>query len=110
MKYTTLYLEENTIEIHNSIWGKETIIVNGEIVSSKYSFFGAKHIFNSTENNKEVAWVLEIGMSMRGVTFNLHKDGIPVIVSHKNTNFVLGIMLGIVFVTIMIRVFEYYLS
>lgn len=35
MKYTTVYLDENKIELFNTILGKETIKVNGEIVSEK---------------------------------------------------------------------------
>ena len=38
MKFTTIYLEENIIEIHNSFLGKETIKVNNKIVSEIRSF------------------------------------------------------------------------
>ncbi|WP_154199772.1 hypothetical protein [Ancylomarina sp. 16SWW S1-10-2] len=38
MKFTTIYLEGNTIEVHNSFLGKETIKVNNKIISEKRSF------------------------------------------------------------------------
>jgi hypothetical protein len=49
MKFTTIYLEKNIIEIHNSFLGKETIKVNNEIVSEICSFFGAEHGFKLNE-------------------------------------------------------------
>jgi len=97
MKYTTIHLEGNTIEIHNSILGKETIRVNGEIVSQHYSFFGAKHLFNITENGNEVACKINIKLSMNGVVFDFYKDDKPAIVAAKNKTFVVGIFIGIVF-------------
>ena len=35
MKFTTIYLDENKIEIVSSFAGKETIKVNDEVVSQK---------------------------------------------------------------------------
>ncbi|MER0441132.1 hypothetical protein [Emticicia sp. W12TSBA100-4] len=41
MRYLTLNINPNTrIDIDNSIWGKETIKYNDEIVSEKSSFWG----------------------------------------------------------------------
>jgi len=96
MKYTTIHLEDNTIEIHNSLLGKETIRVNGEIVSQHYSFFGANHLFDITENGNEVACKINIKLSINGVVFDFYKDDKPVIVAAKNKMFVVGIIVGIV--------------
>lgn len=38
MKLVTYYIGDNTIEIENSILGKETVKLNGEIVSQKVQF------------------------------------------------------------------------
>ncbi len=45
MKYTTIYIGENKIEVFNTLLGIEKIKVNGEIVSRKFSIFGTEHNF-----------------------------------------------------------------
>ncbi len=81
MKFTTIYLEENTIEVYNTFLGKETIKVNNKIVSEKSSFFGADHNFNIYENGIKVDCRIELGFSFNGVVFNFHKNNKPVIIS-----------------------------
>ena len=99
MRITTIFLDENKIEIYNSIFGKETIKVNDKIVSEKHSLFGAKHIFNIIENGNSVECMIDIGLSINGVVFDLHKANNPIIVSPKNGFPVfLTLVLGIVVV------------
>lgn len=88
MKYYTIELGENTIEIYNSVFGKETIKVNGKIVSNKYAIFGAEHFFHILENGKEVKCKIDIGGF---VGFKFYKDDKPVIISQKHyfANFVI---------------------
>jgi len=81
MKCFTIYHEGNKIEVFNSIWGKETITLNDEIVSSKYSVFGSEHIFKST--NDSGYYRLDIGFSYNGVCFSLYKDDKVIIESTK---------------------------
>jgi hypothetical protein len=81
MKFTTIYLEENTVEIHNSFLGKETIKVNNEIVSEIRSFFGAEHRFKLHENTNIIDCRIKIGFSLHGVVFNFHKNNKPIIIS-----------------------------
>jgi|TARA_B110000037_G_C16815952_1_gene381627 hypothetical protein len=81
MKFTTIYLEENIIEIHNSFLGKETIKVNNEIVSEIRSFFGAEHSFKINENENITDCRIKIGFSLNGVVFNLYKNNKPIIIS-----------------------------
>jgi hypothetical protein len=81
MKFTTIYLEENIIEIHNSFLGKETIKVNNEIVSEISSFFGAEHSFKINENDNITDCRIIIGFSLNGVVFNLYKNNKPIIIS-----------------------------
>jgi len=44
MKYTTVHLYENKIELFNTFLGKETVKVNGEIVSEKSLISVTEHI------------------------------------------------------------------
>ena len=82
MKFTSIHLEETIIEIYNSFFGKETIKVNHEIVSEKYSIFGGEHVFAIEKEGSEADYYcIEIGMSLYGVVFNLYKNDEPIIVS-----------------------------
>lgn len=84
MKFTTIYLGENKIELFNSILGKETVKVNEEIVSSKYSMSGAEHLFSITENDENIECKLVIGFGFSGVVIDLYKGGEPIIESPKS--------------------------
>ena len=92
MKYHTINLRENKIELYCSLLGKETVKVNGNIVSSKYAVFGAEHFFNIVENEKEVKCKVDIG-SFSGLKF--YKDDKPVIISNKHNiiNFLVFIVI-----------------
>ncbi len=83
MKYTTIYLNENTIEIFNSIIGRETIKLNGEIVSSKFSITGTEHHFRITENEEEADCKIITGFGLSGVVIDLYKNNEPIIESPK---------------------------
>ncbi|MBS9767124.1 MAG: hypothetical protein KGV44_06255 [Flavobacteriaceae bacterium] len=84
MKYSTINLGNNSIEIHNSAFGKETIKVNNKIVSSKRSLRGAEHTFSIMENNKEVKCKISLGYGRGGVTYDFYKGNEPIIVSSKD--------------------------
>ncbi|MGA9591265.1 MAG: hypothetical protein WBV11_15655 [Salegentibacter sp.] len=43
MKYAEFQLGSNKIEFLNSVFGFESILLNGRIVSRKFSFSGARH-------------------------------------------------------------------
>lgn len=99
MKFTTIHLGENKIEFFNSMLGKETVKVNGEIVSTKSSISGAEHLFTISENNKMVDCKLVTGLSMNGVAIDLYKDGKPVIESPKgggNSTIIFIIIIGLI--------------
>ena len=81
MKFTTIYLDENTIEVSNSFLGKETIKVNNKIVSEKSSFFGAEHNFKINEGGKNIDCLIKIGFSINGAAFNFYKNNKPIIIS-----------------------------
>ncbi len=100
MKYITINLGENKIEVHNSFFGMETIKVNDKIVSNEFSILGADHYFRIIENEKEVKCKIDVRLSFQGVVYNLYKDGKPIIVYHKNT---LRTILTIVFLVVMFK-------
>ena len=84
MKFTTVHLDDNKIEVFNSFLGKETVKVNGEIVSEIYSILGATHVFKIKENEQDVVCKLVIGFGFSGVVIDLYKDEKPIIESPKN--------------------------
>ena len=103
MKCFTIYHEGNKIEVLNSILGKETIMINGEIVSSKYSLFGTEHNFKLKNNDSNCRIVL--GLSRNGHTIDFYKDDKAIIESSKGGCLLFafsGIFLGI-FVWFFIR-------
>jgi len=106
MKFTTIYLEENKIEILNSILGRETIKVNGEIVSNKFSITGGEHLFSIKEDGKNANCKIRMGFGLHGVVFDLYKNNKPVIESPKSgfliffiaaffIAFIIGLAIGI---------------
>jgi len=102
MKFTTIYLNENTIEISNSILGKEVIRVNNNIVSSKYSILGANHNFQIIENGIELYCQINISLGINGVVYDFYKNGKPVIESPEGgcgvffaTMIIVGFIFGV---------------
>ena len=94
MKFTTINLGENKIEVFNSFIGRETIVLNGKVVSEKNSITGATHHFKMIENDQEVACKFILGYGLNGVVMSLYKDNKPVIESEKSMFF------GFVFLTL----------
>ena len=58
MQYIKYKSGNTIIEFHNSLSGKETVTVNGEIVSQKSSIFGIDHHFKVIENGETVRYML----------------------------------------------------
>lgn len=106
MKFTTVYLDDNKIEVFNSLLGKETVKVNSEIVSVKYSIFGAQHLFKIKEGENEVECKIAIGIGLNGVVFDLYKDGKPIIESPKNSGlgFLIFVFVGVIIFGVIDRI------
>lgn len=94
MKFTTITLGTNKIEVFNSFIGKETIVLNGKVVSEKNSITGATHHFKMIENEQEVACKFIFGYGANGVVMSLYKDNKPVIESQRS------MFIGFVFITL----------
>lgn len=107
MKFTTICIGKNKIELFNSIWGKETVKVNDEVVSSRLSFTGTNHIFKIKEDEKEVEYKLSTGFCIDGFLTDLYKDGEPVITSDKDSYFrIINLAVVIVIVAWLIGGFD----
>ncbi len=100
MKFTTIHLENNKIELFNSILGKETIKVNDVIVSGKRSVFGTVHSFKIQENGIDVECRLATGFGLYGVVIDLYKDGKPIIESPKSNTMGISIFVFVAIVVI----------
>ncbi|RTY84513.1 hypothetical protein EKL99_00480 [Flavobacterium sp. ZB4P23] len=87
MKFTTITLGDNKIEVFNSFMAKETIVLNGKVVSEKNSITGATHHFKMIENEQEVACKFIFGYGANGVVMSLYKDNKPVIESQRSMFF-----------------------
>ncbi len=83
MRYLTLNIDKsNSIEIHNSILGNETIFYNGKEVSKKWSLLGKKHEFSVIENGKETKYKVEIGLRFAtGVSCNIYRNDEAILLS-----------------------------
>ena len=96
MKFTTIYLGENTIELYNSLLGVETVKVNGEKVSSIFSIAGADHTFTLIENGEKVECKLSTGYGLHGVVIDFYKNDQAIIKSNKVGCFVFFLLIVLV--------------
>jgi len=98
MKYTTVHLNENKIELFNTLLGKETVKVNDQIVSEKRSITGTEHNFKINENGTEIHCKLTTGFSMNGIVFSLYKNEKPIIEMPKSSKlaFIFFVIIGII--------------
>lgn len=84
MRYLTLNITADQIlSIDNSMMGVETIYMNEEVVSKKFSFWGAKHMFSREENGKHADYEVEIGLSFVGIGYNIHRNGESIMMSNN---------------------------
>lgn len=95
MKYITIYIRDNKIEVLNSFMGKEIVKVNGFEVSTKYSIFGTEHNFKIIEENKEAHCKLITKFGLYGVVIDFYKNGEPVIES-PGSIVIMGIIIGLI--------------
>jgi len=76
MHYKKIALERLIIEFHNNWLGKETVIVNGQIVSKKSSVWGTHHDFTLLEDGHPADYILttKVNGAMQ-VFIDLRKNG-----------------------------------
>lgn len=102
MKFSTVQLGNNKIEIFNSYLGKETIKVNGEIVSEKSSITGATHTFKIIENDRKVDCKLILGYGANGVVMDLYKDNIAIIESPRSSALLIVVLIPIFIIILVV--------
>jgi len=70
----------NTIEIANTITGKEKILYNGNVVSAKRTVAGGIHLFTATESNEVVNYEVEIRSRWHGMGYyvNVRRNGVMI--------------------------------
>ena len=104
MKFSTVQLGNNKIEIFNSYLGKETIMVNGKIVSEKNSMRGAKHTFKMLENERKVNCKLNLGYGANGVVMDLYVDNIAIIESPRSSFLVISTIIIFIIGTLAMQI------
>lgn len=77
MKHVTYQIENEIVEFHNSILGKESLVLNGTKVSEKFSFFGTEHYFKIGDDNYSLRPQMRSKFPW-GLGFKLHKNGLPI--------------------------------
>lgn len=83
MRYLTLNIAENLqLSIDNSMTGVETIYINEEEVSKKFSFWGANHVFTRNENGETINYQVKIGLSFTGIGYNIYRNDAPILISN----------------------------
>lgn len=75
MQYQKLNSGKTIIEFHNNWLGEETVIVNGQIVSKKFSILGAHHPFTVMEDGKKVRYALISKLNGIEVLLDLKRNG-----------------------------------
>jgi len=95
MLVTTLNYQNQKIEFYNTWLGKETIIVDGLIVSSKRSLLGAEHCFSIHHNGIVKQCSFNTSFGYGGIVYDFYVDGTPILESSKNELVILTMMYGI---------------
>lgn len=107
MKIVTYYLGKNIIEVHNSTWGKETISLNGNMVSEKFSILGAEHRFQIVENGESKEVLVKPRYDFpRGLQIDLMVDNKPFIEHAKSMNLFWGIFIIVLGFILVINIFS----
>jgi hypothetical protein len=77
MRYLTLKIDPKTeLSIDNSFWGKETVKLNGVVVSEKVSFWGSIHKFKVAEDAGNVNYEVRIKMTLdKGIMYFIARNG-----------------------------------
>lgn len=115
MRYLTLKINPNTeLSIDNSIWGKETVKLNGVVVSEKVSFWGSIHKFKVVEQGEDFNYEVRIKMTLNiGIEYFvaingeiLMDDSVPATKSEeikRNIKFVAFVLWAILLIFMVVK-------
>ena len=84
MKYAEYTIENQRVAFHNSLSGVESIQINGEYVSRKFSWFGKEHIFYIGKDQFIIRPYPSI-TNWSTVGISVYKNGLPVQVPNRIT-------------------------
>jgi len=87
MRYLTLKINPSTeLTFDNTIWGKETVKLNGVVVSEKTSIWGSEHNFDVIEENKIVTYkvIIKMGFDIR-LSYLITRDGVELLNDAKDS-------------------------
>ena len=85
MKLVTVNVGTTSIEVKNNKWsGRESIFVNGKLVSKQFSIFGSNHKFQVTENGASVDYVVVIGLNWLMATVKIIRAGVVLMDSSED--------------------------
>ena len=96
MKFITLHIGDSKIELYNTLLGKETIIVDGQKISEKYSITGANHRFTIIENGQEKHSQLNTKLTWNGGAVDLYVENKPIIAIPESNGSAIIFFFGIV--------------
>lgn len=74
MKYADYNIDNNKLEIYNSITGIELIKLNQRTVSKGFSFFGMNHFFKIGEDQYTIRPYITL-KNYTGIGFSIFKNG-----------------------------------
>ena len=97
MKYKEYIINEKRIEFHNSIIGKETVLIDKKVISQKYSILGTEHKFSIDGEDYHIKSSVELFKTI-GVKLILSKNGEQIekdYLADKN-QFIAGLVLGFI--------------
>ncbi|WP_339712066.1 hypothetical protein [uncultured Kriegella sp.] len=97
MKCAEYYIENHKIEVYNSSFGKERILLNGNEISKKKSVFGKHHQFKIKNNEYTIRPKLSI-TEPQGRYFEVCKNGTPLTLVNFTTQNSRGLLYLLVFI------------
>lgn len=88
MRYLTLKINPSTeLTLDNTLWGKETVKLNGTVVSEKTSIWGSEHSFDAQEENKTVNYkvIIKMGFDIR-ISYLITRNGVELLNDTKESD------------------------
>lgn len=76
-KCAMYYIENHKIEVVNTFYGKEKVLLNGKTVSEKTSRIGTIHKFSIGKNEYRIAQ-RDYSSQKKGNFFEVRKNGMPI--------------------------------
>ena len=66
MKILSVFYNHNEIALHNNLLGKKSVYYNGNLMASKWTFYGGKLSFDVFEEDEEVTYTASFNYNSYG--------------------------------------------